>query len=234
MSFHLSKFWLLFWLSAIFIWPVAAYFLSYYQLVPKMIGEEVAEMAAELQTLSEVELDNTTLKNKNIQLEETLAEERKYRAEAEARVAIVENARANAATELQQAENKIFELKNRLGFYSALMEKSSEKLPLQCFNIQQSLKGEKLSYKVNFMLEDIDNKDQKEYKVKFRVIGASNLSMEEVEKLPSLQEREIKLRRDIHIEGDLKVAASQESLRILDIRAYDKADKLAARCWKAF
>lgn len=234
MSFHISRFWLLFWVFAIFIWPFASYFVSYYILAPKIIGTEVADMAADLHLLSEVKSENIKIQKQNSGLIDLLEEERKFRAEAEARVAIVENARATATEDLQKTENTVFELKNRLGFYNALMEKSAEKAPAQCFNIQLSPKSDKLQYKVNFMLEDVDNKVKKSYKVKLRIISANNLSIGEVEALPVVQERDISLKRDIHITGDIKIGKSEETLRILDIRAYDTSGKLSARCWKAF
>jgi hypothetical protein len=221
-------------LFSLFIWPFAAYLISYYVVAPKIIGNEVADMAADLHMLSEVKEENQDLRDNNESLSKSLSEERKYRAEAEARVAIVENARATAMSKLQKTENTAFELKNRLAFYSALMEKSAEKAPVQCFNIQLENKGENLGYKVNFMIEDVDNKVKKTYKVKFRVIDASNLSVDEVEKLPVVHSREISFRRDVHISGDIKIGESEEALRIIDIRAYDRSDKLSARCWKAF
>jgi hypothetical protein len=233
-SFHMSGFWILFWIFTIFIWPVVAYYVAYNVVAPKIIGTEVADMAADIHLLSEVESKNNKLINTNLKLTDSLAEERKYRAEAEARVAIVENARATATENLQKTEDIVFELKNRLSFYNALMEKSAEKAPLQCFNIQLDAKNNNLKYKVNFMIEDVDNKSKKTYNVKFRVIGANRLSINTMEDLPVAHARDITLKRDVHLTGNIKIEKSEDSLRILDIRAYDKSDKLAARCWKAF
>ncbi len=229
----MSKFWIIFWLFIIFIWPFVSYFVAYNIIAPKIIGNEVADISAELQMLSEVKDENIKIKKANEILNEDLAKEKKYRAEAEARIAIVENARATATENLQKSEDKIFELKNKLGFYSALIDKSDSKATLQCFNIQIEKKSSSLSYKVNFMINDANNKKTREYKVKFRIIGAKNLSLEKVEDLPILHTRDIKLKRDVHLTGNIKVKETKDTLSILDIRAYDKSDSLVARCWKA-
>lgn len=166
-----------------------------------------------------------------IELSRQMDDERKQRAEAEARAAITDNARANASTHLQQTEQEIFDLTRRLKMYESLVGPSEEQLRLQCYNLEAVKNRQGTRYEVQFLKTDVQDEANVDINVRIRLLtGSSIVALTEI---PLGDEGTVQtsVTNHRHLRGQLKVPFPEKGLRILDITAYD-GDTLVSSCWK--
>lgn len=169
----------------------------------------------------------------HMELSRQLEEERKHRAESEARAAITDNARANTSTHLQQTEQEIFDLTRRLKMYENLVGPSEEQLRLQCYNIDVAKNRQGTRFGVQFLKTDVEDEANVDMTVKLRMLaGTSIVALQEV---PLGDEGIVQssITKHRQLSGQLKVQMPDKGLRVLDISAYD-GDTLISSCWKVF
>ena len=71
--------------------------------------------------------------------------------------------------------------------------------------------------------------------MKFRLLtGANVLALNAKRNSKPAYERDIQFTKQVRITGNFKANLNTEGLRVLDIKAYDKAQRVIAHCWKAF
>ena len=227
-------------LGALLGLPLIGFFLATFFLAPSYMDNEVTEIrtgykesSAKLAALEET--------HKNILethdfLQEELAKEREVRAEAEAHITIAESARAEAVSSAQELEKKLSDKDRELVFYQAFVKPQTEQKDLQCFNISATFKKGQLNYGVNFLRTDQKAKNKIKSTVKYRLlVGEDVIDLNEGrEFVPPVHSQDMSMVKQNRLTGKFKASVPNEGLRILDIKAYDRSDRVIAHCWKAF
>lgn len=162
-----------------------------------------------------------------------LEDERRQRAEIEARAAITDNARANTSTHLQKTEQEIFDLTRRLKMYESLVGPSEEQLRLQCYNIDVSKNKAGFRYDVQFLKTDEKDVEEVNMQVKLRLLTGNSIVALKETNLGSDGIIDTSVGKHRQLRGQIKSQLSDKGLRILDISAYD-GDTLVSNCWKVF
>ncbi|MFZ2619402.1 MAG: hypothetical protein WAX89_00825 [Alphaproteobacteria bacterium] len=239
-TFYLSRWRLIGYFLLLVGLPVFGFWLSYSVVAPRMLNTDVAELRFTAQESSEsaelLEARQEALVEENETLRIDLQNEKGLRAELEAKLAIAETARAEGSTKLAGLEGEVIDLRQKIVFFEQLTKPANEQAPLQCFNIDATLKDKTLTYAFTLMKNDGKNKAPMDVKVVLRaMVGAKALDMAkaEVEKMAPLQTKNTRLTFDSTIKGSVTLKDIPDGLRLLDIRAY-QGDKTVAHCWKAF
>lgn len=234
-----SLFWFLFVLFVSS--PVWGYYLSYYFLAPKLIGHNVADMAADLNEtnarVNDLEKQNSTLEKRLEKAAKELAEAQQRRAEAEARTAILETTRSKTSGRLQTLEDEVYDLRRAVELYENLLRPATEKEVLQCFNIAADYTpgSKNIKYNVNFLRVDQEDKSTITAKVRYRVLTGKNaLALDQAEGAKVLNTQTLSMVKDARLSGTIAKQLPEDGLRILDVKAYDGSDRVIAHCWKAF
>lgn len=186
------------------------------------------------QEITNLESAYEALSDERDQLEEQLAEQNRERAEAQARIAMIDNARANTSLQLQESRETVNDLTRRVRVYESLIDPNSEQLPVQCYRIEANPRGDTLRYGVQFL--KTDNKDDRvmDLNVQFRVVSGpsiTNLTESELSDDDKVRKTDIVSHRSIS--GTIGAKVAEEGMRILDIKAYE-GDNLVSQCWKVF
>ena len=225
---------------AIVLLPIALFWVGYDVLAPTVLKNRLEAQTDEFVEISsqnkELSQKYNRLDTAYRELQKNILAETNRRAEAEARVTILENARATALEKLEQTEQKVIDLNNKLSMYEDIFRPASEALQLQCFNISIDSKRDSIDYSVQLMKTDKNDRKELPLTVKFRVLtGPSVLSLGEgmVDDADRVKETSLDSLRQLT--GSIRGEFSGEGVRMLDIRAYEKGtDRLAGHCWKAF
>lgn len=219
--------------------PFIAFFLGISVLAPVYMTQERANLKTEITRLEEYihKFDNgfDDMEKENARLKEELRDERELRAAAEAKIAINEGARTEVQERLQELEEKNSELAKGMEFYEAFIRPATDRDELQCYNITAKYSRGKLAYGVNFLRTDRKAKTALETRVKFRVLaGGEVLNMSEGGEAQANHTRPLKIKDAHRLNGSIAVKVPDQTLRVLDIKAYDAKDEILAHCWKAF
>ncbi|MBI1362600.1 MAG: hypothetical protein GC134_01310 [Proteobacteria bacterium] len=169
-------------------------------------------------------------------LKQNLSQEREQRAAAEAVTAIADNARATTSARMQDLENQVFELGNKVKLYDSFLRPEEQSLPLQCFNLKVNYDQPKnrLMYNVSFLKTDQKDKRSVDIEVRFQVLSGIEVvglddAIEDADRI-----RKTSLTQERQLSGILRTKLASEGMRILDVKAYGKDESLMAHCWKAF
>lgn len=231
-----TRFWVL--LVLLVGLPVAAFMVSYYLVAPAKLGADISQMQADraeaLATLAPLEEENDELKARVTQLQKTLQTERQQRAEAEARITIAETARYEGASRVGDMEEELISLRQSLKFYEELVRPKTERDLLKCFNISAEMKGKKLTYGINFLKNDTDNKDKIQVNVQMRILqGNAEMKTPETSEVEPIQSRSLGFTNSYRLTGSFTYEPTGGGLRILDVRGLDEENRVIAHCWKA-
>lgn len=207
---------------------------------PKFWNPEAGKMMVELEGLREdfisLEQDHMALTESNTKLQANFKETSQLKNEAETRLTLAENTRAQSAKRVQELEEQILEMERRMAFYEKLVTPETEEDVLQCFNISIKKAKNKLTYGINFLKHDQTDKSRIDSEVRFKVMyGESMLNLTEEPAVKDDRQVSMSFTKTKRLRGSLITNVPEEGLHILDIKAYDKkSDKVIAHCWKAF
>ncbi|MDD9911922.1 MAG: hypothetical protein OXR68_00990 [Alphaproteobacteria bacterium] len=223
--------------------PVLGFWVSYSIIAPSKLEMDISalkERAKQAESSAEevgAQFDAITEENQTLRTE--LNTERQQRAELEAKMTIVENARQESGEKSLEMEEELLTLQQRVKFYEQFMKPANEQAPMQCFNMSVKLQKGKVKYGINFMKNDQKNKEKVKMSVAFRLLAGTNveaLNPATAETEAPLHERSASLSKDVRLTGSFGVDEKSlpEGLRLLDVKAYDDDNKVLAHCWKAF
>lgn len=221
--------------------PGFAFYLGYIYMAPENMKHRL-----ERQTLEVTEIQ----KQSQQQARELLALKERYnalqvdnlneinkRAEAEARVSMVETARSAALGQVQKLEAENAELRAQLDIFQDILQPSSETLPVQCYNVSVQETSDGIKYSLSLL--KTDNKDTRELDMDLQVrvlTGANVATLNEVKIAKKDRVHEVKMARLLTTSGSVEGSFGKQGVRVLDIRGYGSKndDKLMTHCWKAF
>ena len=223
--------------------PVFAFYVGYTYMAPENIQNrlerqtlEVTSSLHENQKLKE-KIDHLNDELNKLQIE-SLSEINK-RAEAEARVSMVEIVKSKALEDLNELKKKNAELRSQLDVFRDILQPTSENLPIQCYNVSAEINknGQTLNYK--FSLLKTDNKDTQELSINLqvRVLAGVNLAtLDEIDINKEDQQKQIKISKLLTTSGKARGNFAEDGVRVLDVRGYEEgaAHKLLTHCWKSF
>ena len=190
------------------------------------LREDFMNLELEHNELSEVHISVVASDKENLQLKN----------EAETRLALAENARAQSAKRVQELEAEILQMERQMAFYEKLVTPEAEEDVLQCFNLTLSRKEDTLTYGINFLKHDQSDKSRLDTEVRFRIrYGENMLSLSEDLSEADDRKVDMSLTKTRRLRGSLKLNTPDDVLQILDVRAYDKeSGKVIAHCWQSF
>ena len=165
-----------------------------------------------------------------------LTEERKHRAESEARATIAETAKTATGQKMALTESEMLDLQRKISFYENLLSPQSDQERLQCFNMKADYAKGKVRYGVSFLKNNPKDRTKLEVKVELRVLQGTQAASDETtlsQDIKPLSTRSFALTKDYRLSGTLTTTVTPEQLHILDIRVFDAQNNTVAKCWQS-
>jgi hypothetical protein len=239
-TFNISRKQVIAGITTVVAAPIVSFLLALAYLTPasyeqrmRLMRKEVTEAQAEV-AMMQAAYDSMRMERESII--KALNTEREQRAAAEAVTAIADNARATSAAKLQDLENELYELRNKVKLYDSFLRPDDQALPLQCFNLRVNYDqpNNRIMYSVTFLKTDNKDKRSMDIEVRFQVLsGVDVVGIDEA--LDSADRvRKTSLTQERQLSGVLSTNLRGEGMRILDVKAYGAGDTLVGHCWKAF
>lgn len=220
--------------------PAVFFYLGARDGAPNAVRDRLEKQIFEFSELTtrakKTEEDFKSLQRRYQDLQKEYLSETGTRAELEARLEIVENARASALQRLDDAEKKQVELNDKLAMYKDIFKPSEEAIPIQCYNIDASETSEGVRYNMSLMKTDNKDNDMVNLDLQMRVLtGANVVALGEANTEKADRTRTTSLTREVALSGIIRGDFPKKGMRVLDVRGYDKSGKkLLAHCWKVF
>ena len=221
--------------------PVLAFYLGYIYMAPENMQQrlerQIVEVTNSAKQTQELEKELMALKEKYNALQVENLTEINKRAEAEARVSMVETARSAALERAKKLEGQNADLRGQLDIFQDILQPSSETLPVQCYNVSVQETSDGIKYSLSLL--KTDNKDTRELEMDLQVrvlVGANVATLNETEIAKKDRLHEVKMARLLTTSGSVDGSFGKDGVRVLDIRGYGskKDDKLMTHCWKSF
>lgn len=221
--------------------PLLAFYAGYTYMAPENMQNrlerqtmEVTSAVRDKQALEE-KLDKLRAELNSLQVE-NLAEINK-RAEAEARVSMIQTAKSQALEDVKKLKQENAELRAQLDVFQDILQPTSETLPIQCYNVTVREKQNGLNYSLSFL--KTDNKDTRELTINLqaRVLSGANVAaLSETSIQAGDVEKQIRMTRLLTTTGEIEGDFPENGVRVLDIRGYKEGDDgtLVTHCWKSF
>ena len=241
-TLHVSHF-MIFAILAVFVvgLPLVSFWAGYTYVAPEAMQKRLERQTLEVASAID---KKKTLQKKIDQLRddlnhlqmENLAEINK-RAEAEARISMVEAAKKSALDDLEKLKEKNQELRSQLDIFQDILQPTSETLPIQCYKVDVNQNENELTYKISLLKTDNEDTREMTINLKARILEGMNLStLSEVDIADKDKKKQIKMAKLLSTSGKIRGEFTQNGVQVLDIRGYidGEDDKLALHCWKAF
>lgn len=222
--------------------PVAGYVLFNKVVAPQQYESSLTETTENkeelLEQLTDAEAELTVLRIETDKLKTILADERKHRAESEARATIAETAKVATGQQIASTETELRTLQRKVAFYEDLLKPKTEQERLQCYNMSATYSKGKLRYAVSFLKNDNKDKATLGVKARMRVIPAVQTAQDgEADKpaaeYPVLSTRSFSLTKAYTLSGNLNTTVDENMMHILDIEVKDTQNNLVAKCWQS-
>lgn len=222
--------------------PLLAFYLGYTYMAPEnmqnRLERQTIEYASAEKKSQELEGEVSRLQAELNKIQVENLQEINKRAEAEARVSMVETARSAALQEVKKLKTENADLRTQLDIFQDILQPTSETLPIQCYNVSVREKSDGLDYSLSLL--KTDNKDTRELKMNLhaRVLtGAANVAtLSETDIAEADREKYVEMTRLLTTSGSIDGDFPENGVRVLDIRGYKvgEDDTLITHCWKAF
>lgn len=237
LTMHKVAFWSLVG-SLVVILSVILY-LMYKVILPSSLQSSAKDMEYQNNALIQ---ENLLLKTRNDDLlvdngslQQDIEAELTKVAELQTQANIVEEIKKESLEEIAKYNDKLETQNKQIEFYKELMSPSIEQ-ELQCFNVNAKYTKKYVDYGINLVL-DKKNDNGKKYDVEFRLLsGMNNVELTETmpKDLAPDSIRNITLKNSIRLKGKIKHNNKLNSVKVLDVRVFNKSKKLVAQCWKVF
>lgn len=220
--------------------PATFFALGARQASPEAVRERLEaqtfEFAQVTKKANKVQDDYDDLQRRYQKLQAEYLDETGRRAEVEARLEIVENARANALKRLDEAEKNQLELSDKLAVFKDIFKPTEDAIPVQCYNIEADESSEGVRYKLAMMKTDNKDEKQLDIELQMRVLTGSNVvTLGEAALDKADRTRSTSFTRQVSLSGLIRGEFPKKGMRVLDVRGYDKdGQKLLTHCWKVF
>lgn len=228
-------------LLLVVVLPLLAFFLGYNYMAPEnmknRLERQTTEVTAALADNQKLEQEVARLRDEINKLQVENLREINRRAEAEARVSMVETAKSRALTDLEKLKKENNELRSQLDIFHDILQPASETLPVQCYNVNVTQKRDGLAYTLSLL--KTDNKDTRELAITLRprvLTGQNVATLSESDSQTDIPPKQIEMSRLLTTSGEVSGSFPENGVRVLDIRGYKGGGdgKLVTHCWKAF
>lgn len=240
-TLHISRAVLWGALALVFVGMPALFFtLGAIDASPEAVRQRLEAQTLEFATLSQTAMKTdkelTELKERFEKLQAEYLSETGRRAEVEARLEIVENARANALKRLDEAEKTQAEMTDKLTMFKDIFKPTEDAIPIQCYNIEADERKDGVRYSMALMKTDNKDDEKVDLELQMRVLtGSSIASLGEAATDKADRTRTASLIRQVDVSGIIRGDFPKKGMRVLDVRGYDsKGEKLLTHCWKVF
>ena len=219
--------------AAPLMYLVSKIYLAPYHWFTKL-GEIQDNNALLQQEVDRLTIENMVLSDANDVLNTEAKSDRLTKSEAQTLLEVAENARSVSAKRVEELETELIDIKRQMAFYQDLVSSKAEEDELQCFNIKVIQSKGKINYGVNFLKRN--QKDKKKMNIRAEITVAAGDNMLELNKNKALAHatKNFSMQKTTRVRGEIPLQISKEGLHFLDIKAYDKSDKIIAHCWKTF
>lgn len=211
-------------------------YLMYVFILPASLQSSVESLKNQNHTLIKENLNlrqrNDEILLENGSLQQNIEAELVKVAELQAQANIVEKIKKESLEEIASYNDKLVAQNKQIEFYQELMSPSVDQ-ELQCFNVNAEYNKKYVDYGINLVLDNKDE-DGKNYSVEFRLLSGKNnveLTQTMPETLAPDAIRTINIKNSIRLTGEIKHNNKLNALKVLDVRVFNKSDKLVAQCW---
>lgn len=213
--------------------PIVGFLVSVGYVAPAWLKLDFQSMQHQVEEAAKIRKDQAEIQGELERLKGQVDEERKLRAEAEAKLTMAETARGEATTKLTELEVEAVTLKRSVASYEQLLKPKLARELVSCVNQEASQVGDnKVSYGVTFA-KLTRTQALPPLTVRVRVVAGDN-AVELDEGAGGGKVETHKLGADLRVRGEMDIALPKDTTRLIDIKVFDEANKPVGYCWKTF
>lgn len=212
--------------------PIGGFLVSVGYVAPAWLNLNVKSMQHQVEEAAKIKEESAGALEEVERMKGQLDQERKMRAEAEAKLTMAETARTEATTKLTELEGETVTLRRSVASYEQLLKPKLSRELVQCVNFDVSEKAGKVDYSVTFA-KLTKTQALPKLNVRIRVVAGDNaVALDEARGGGKVVNTP--LEKDLRVKGDLAMNLPADATRLIDVKVLDESNKPVGYCWKTF
>lgn len=214
--------------------PVAGFLVSAGVIAPAWLKLDFNSMRHQVEQAEEMRKEYLTFKAEHDALKDQLDNERKLRAEAEAKNTMAETARSEATSKLTEVEAEVLTLRQSVATYEQLLKPKLDKELVQCVNLEATYADGRVEYSLNLAKTSAGVALPAKLSARVAVVAGDNALTMQSAGNRATRTVTVETSKSMTLKGEFPIEVPADTTRLIDVKVFDGGAKPVGYCWKTF